>query len=137
MIVFLLLYRYPYYVIVCFVWIYLKALITYNTYRNKKTQKPLELEWRTIVSCHVGVGNPTWVLWKRIQFSKTLSAFSSPTGSYLLTVGFIPWTTWDLFRNDLPMPTSWSELLLFLWHFMVLNLTLVFDIYLLVVSLCS
>ncbi|CAO2579474.1 hypothetical protein LEMLEM_LOCUS1012 [Lemmus lemmus] len=34
-----------------------------------KVSDPLKLDLQTVVSCHVGAGNRTWVLWKSCQCS--------------------------------------------------------------------
>lgn len=45
---------------------------------QEKPSDSLELESQTVVSCHVGLGNWTWVLWKNIQQFRHLNHLSSP-----------------------------------------------------------
>ena len=44
---------------------------------QKQVSNSLELELQMVVSCHVGAGNLTQVLWKMNQCSELLSHFSS------------------------------------------------------------
>lgn len=47
-------------------------------YGHVKVSDPLELEFQSVVSCHVCSGNQTLALFKKGKNSKLQSAFSSP-----------------------------------------------------------
>lgn len=46
--------------------------------RREQVSEPLELEFPTVVSHHVGARNQTQVLWRKSQFSYPLSHLSCP-----------------------------------------------------------
>jgi hypothetical protein len=49
----------------CFMCLYLSVFVCRSSWGPKRASDPLELKVQTIVSCHVGPGNPIQVLWKR------------------------------------------------------------------------